>query len=750
MASESLGAALRRLRLARDLTLESLAELSTVSARGISDIERGVSLGPQRRTLELLADALDLGEADRSALMAAARAGRARTTAGIPAPAALPRTVADFAGRVPEQELIATHLSAGAADRPAPVVVVSGPPGFGKTSLAVKVAAELADSFDAVYFVDLRGYDPRPVEVLTLLNRLIHAVEPQSGAASVVLEDAVSLWRSVLGSRRVLLVLDNAAAESQVRAVLPATGPAAVVVTSRGTLTGLEDVVRVPLDQLPAADSVAMLGAIVPGPQVEGQDLERLAVLCGHVPLALRIAGNRLASRQTWTVDDLAARLASEDRRIAGLRAGDLEIRAAIALSYDRLSELGRRTFRRLALLRGATFGDALAARLVPTDLASAEGLLEELADLGLVQPAAQGRYHLHDLLRLFARERLREEEPVADRVAVEIDLRRWLLDVTISAGRWFEPAFGTAPPVPDPLVDLETSDQAHAWLREEAEHWLLALQETANVGEYQLVIDVAESLHWFSDWWVHWGHWHEVFSLAVQAARMIGDDDALATQLGYLAWAEMYTRLQPEVGLAHAREAGEVAVRAGNIQQVGWAALYEHASYRLLGRFDEALLSARTSERALAEAGDPEGQLQARRSAAMTLLRLGRYEEAIEQERLVLADLDNDDGTLSAQIAGFTRGASASVIATGLVGLGRWQEAVDHATEALDHLPSATDVVSVLSKLLENRAVSLAALGRHAEAVADQTRLIQVRESIGDAAGAAAARALLDASSED
>ncbi len=216
-------------------------------------------------------------------------------------------------------------------------------------------------------------------------------------------------------------------------------------------------------------------------------------------------------------------------------------------MSYDRLSERGRRAFRRLALLRGTTFGDAVAARLVPTDLMSAEDILEELADLGLVQPAAHGRYHLHDLLRLFARDRWQEEEPVADRVAVEIDLRRWLLGVTISAGRWFEPDFGSAPPVPDPLVELATSDQAQAWLREESEHWLIALQESAKVGEHQLVIDVAESLHWFSDWWVHWGHWHEVFSLAVQAARALGDDDALATQLGYLSWAETFTRLQPE-----------------------------------------------------------------------------------------------------------------------------------------------------------------------------------------------------------
>ena len=214
----------------------------------------------------------------------------------------------------------------------------------------------------------------------------------------------------------------------------------------------------------------------------------------------------------------------------------------------------------------------------------------------------------------------MREEEPLADRVAVEIDLRRWVLGVTISAGRWFEPDYGRAPWLsPDPLVDLESSDRAQSWLREESEHWLIALHESAKVGEHQLVIDVAESLHWFSDWWVHWGHWHEVFSLAVQAARVLGDDHALATQLGYLSWAETYTRLLAEAGLVHALEAGEVAERAGNLQQVGWAAFYAQAAYRLLGRYDQALLSARAAERALGEAGDAEGQLQARRCTAMS-----------------------------------------------------------------------------------------------------------------------------------
>ncbi|MBT0993561.1 helix-turn-helix domain-containing protein [Cellulomonas sp. DKR-3] len=758
MRDDSLGAALRHLRTSRDLTLERLAELSTVSARTISDIERGVSTGPQRRTVELLCDALDLSPDDRTAVLSAARAGRVRggtsgpPTSGTPTsnpptsvPVALPRAVADFTGRGRERELVAAHLASGTAAGSSPVVVVSGPPGFGKTALAVTVATELAAAeaggFDEVHFVDLRGYTTRPMDAAAVVNGLVHAVEPQAGA--VPREAAAATWQRVLGGRRVLVVLDNAATEDQVRAAIPATGPAAVLVTSRGTLAGLEDVLRVALDQLPAADSLAMLGAIVPASQRADQDLERLAGLCGHVPLALRIAGNRVASRHGWTVDDLAARLDVEERRIDGLRAGDLEIRATIALSYDRLSDEGRRAFRRLAHLRGGTFSEPLAARLTPTDLARAEEVLDGLVDLGLVQPAARGRYHLHDLLRLFARGRLHDEEPVEDRVAVEIDLRRWLLGVTILAGRWFEPGYETAPAVPDRLVALTTLEQARSWLHDEAEHWLVALQDSSAVGEHRLVVDVAESLHWFSDLWAHWGHWHEVFALGVQAARALGDDSALATQLGYLAWAETHTRLRPEHGLALADEAAAVARRAGDVRQQGWAALYAFWACWRLERYDEALRHGEEAGRLLAEAGDAEGHLQARRATAMVLSRTGRYDEAIQHERSVLATLDAPGAHVSSQSARITRLASMAAIARSLLLLDRSHEAVEVASRALDLL-AVTDVAVVRSNLLETRTRAFVALGRLPDALAEQRRLVALREQIGNAAGAAAARDLV------
>ncbi|MHA3701986.1 helix-turn-helix domain-containing protein [Jatrophihabitans sp. YIM 134969] len=743
MVDEPLGVLLRRLRTTADLTLETLSEISGVSVRTISDIERGVSLGPRRRTVELLVDALGVDHDDRRALTAAARAGRLQPGTSAPGLSSLPRNVTDFAGRDLERARIAAHLTAAAPERPCPVAVVSGPPGFGKTSLAVQVATDTAARFDEVHFVDLRGYDEQPVDVLSLLNVLVHAVAPRTGAVAREIEQATALWHSVLADRRVLLVLDSVAAEDQVRAAVPPTGPSAVIVTTRGTLAGLEDVLRVNLAPLRPAESEALLGRIVPAAQTAGQDLGRLAALCGNVPLALRIAGNRLASREAWTVDDLVDRLAAEDRRLDALRAGDLEIRAAMASSYERVSAQGRQLFRRLALLRAESFAEPTAARLVSADLATASDALDELTELGLVQAAPRGRYQLHDLVRLFAQARLHDEEPQADRIATETDLRHWALTVTIAAGRWFEPGFESAPPERDPLVALETSDQAQDWLRSEAGLWLFAVRESAGVGEHRLVVEVAESLHWFSDLWAYWGHWHEVFALSTAAARTLGDDSALATHLGYLSWAQTFTLLEPELALASALEAGEVATRAGDPRQRAWAANYAGSAYRYLGRYDESALASQRAADLFAACGDTEGNLQAVRGVSLALRWAGRLEESIANERAVQARLDDPSLVVSPHVAAITRVAGLTTITLALVDLQRWEEALATATHTLDLLEH-TDVVSLRQRMLESRIRALAALDRMPEAQADQTRLIRYSEAVGDTATADGARGLL------
>lgn len=401
--SETLGALVRRLRRAADLTLEGLAAASGVSDRTLSDIERGAARGPQHRTMLAVVDALGLVDADRARVLRAAREGRRRlqpAAGGL----ALPRGVPDFTGRQAELDTLEAALGAPAPDVPV-LAVVTGPPGYGKTSLAVRAAQRLHGSFESVHYLALSEPAPRsPAAIAARVLRALTGSEPRQ-------REELDQLRSALASRRTLLVLDDVQAEAQVRAMLPATGGSAVLAVGRRSLAGLEGAVRVDLGRLPHDDARALLRRIVPAEQGSAAGVDRLARLCDGVPLALRIAGNRVASRHCWTADGFADRLAHAERPLDALVAGDLGVRATIAASHDLLGPASRRLFRRLALVGTPTFGADAAAVLTQEPCDDVEEHLDELVSLGLVETAGHDRYALHDLLRLFAREQLAAQD---------------------------------------------------------------------------------------------------------------------------------------------------------------------------------------------------------------------------------------------------------------------------------------------------------------------------------------------------
>ncbi|MFD7283974.1 NB-ARC domain-containing protein [Streptomyces sp. NPDC059862] len=238
-----------------------------------------------------------------------------------------------------------TQLTA-LADRAAagqPVAVaVSGPPGAGKTTLALHTVRELADRFpDGQLMLDLRGTDDDPPGPAELILRVLKAL----GVADRDLAKAgpqghPELYRQVLAERRCLLVLDNARDEAQVRRLLPSAGAGLVVITSRWMLTGLESIHRVRLGELSPAEAATFLTTLVGQKRADADPvaLAEVAHRCAHLPLALRVAGNWLATRTGWTVRRLADRLSLEERRLDTLTAGDLHLSAAFDLSYRQLT----------------------------------------------------------------------------------------------------------------------------------------------------------------------------------------------------------------------------------------------------------------------------------------------------------------------------------------------------------------------------------------------------------------------------
>ena len=423
----SFGAVLRGHRRAARLTLEQLAELSGVSARTLSDMERGRSKGPQHRTVTALADALALEEEAREQLVELARDGRLRDHWTRPVGRCeLPRLVDDFTGRAAELLWLSELVYAESAPGAGLVGLITGSGGMGKTTLAIRSAHALRPSFPAgVFFLDLFGMSPRPAAAADALRLLLRALGAADEQIPEDIQGRASVYRSLLRDRQALVVLDNAGSEEQVRPLLPGDGASRVLITAKRPLAGLEGVRRLALGPLSRPEATELLTGILGQRAAADQDadqeatLDQLAELCEGMPLALRIIGNRLVSRPGWDAADLAARLADEEHRLDQFKAGDLKIATAFAMSYEQLTDTARRVFRRLAVVPGRDFDAALAAAAGEVPAEVAWDALDELVDLGLLLDSTAGRYRFHDLVRLFARTRLEAEESPAEREAL-------------------------------------------------------------------------------------------------------------------------------------------------------------------------------------------------------------------------------------------------------------------------------------------------------------------------------------------
>lgn len=700
-------------------------------------MERGRSKGPQHRTVTALAQALTLGDSDREELIELAREGRLRVHWTPPADLCeLPRSVDDFTGRAAELAWTKEFVRAGASPGVAGVGVISGSAGLGKTTFAVRAAHVLRPRFpDGVFFLDLFGMSQRPLAAADALLLLLRALGVADQRIPHDTPGRASMYRSLLWDRRVLVVLDNAASEEQVRPLLPGGGEGRALVTSRRLLAGLEGVRRLRLGPLPQREAVELLTGILGDRSAPdgGSTLIELTRPCGGLPLALRIVGNRLVSRPGWSAADFVIRLADEERRLDQLRAGDLEVAVAFGLSYEQLADSARRVFRRLALVPGWDFDAALAAVLGESSIGDAWDALDELVDLGLLQDSTSGRYRFHDLVRLFARDRLQEEDTAAERDAITVTMTSWLLRTATTAGRWFEPAYGRPDrPEADP-AGLSSLEDAEHWLRVNAENWLGALRYAASSGDDSLVLDCAESMHWFSDRWMHGPHWREVFTLGAEAAAALGDLAQQATQLNYLAWVHSVPPDNPDAILRYAAEALDLATRSGARTQIAWA--YEYAGRALapLRRFDEAVVSISRAAEMFKADGDADAYCQCLQNLACCFRDDGRIEEALERFREA-CDLASDEGSgMTPSIATLSRPHTLVRIGECLRLLGRGDEAIAALTEGISLMERLQLSHAMYAGALESLAAVFADHDRVEESRTAYARAAEVFEAIGD-----------------
>ncbi|MFG3255683.1 BTAD domain-containing putative transcriptional regulator [Streptomyces sp. NPDC048172] len=572
----------------------------------------------------------------------------------------LPPAASDFTGRGEELasggRMLAEATGGGGGDGGARVLAVSGRAGVGKTALAVRLAHGAAESYpDGRVLLRLRDAGGRAVTpaaaMTTLLRRLRR--EDLPGTASPRGQDELAdlLYRATEG-RKLLLVLDDAVSEGQVRPLLGALPDTTVLVTGRRALGGLDGVQHLVLDVLEPRDAERLLRE-AGGRRMaeEPRATAEIARLCGCLPLALRVAAAGLAARAHWTAPGLARRLRDERTRLAALALCDLNVRGSLLTACQEVGDEERRAFRLLALAPQPDFPLWTVAALLGTDLSGAERLAEELTRShllearraeddgnGAVESAVEGssgavRYGFPSLLRNLAVEMLDElaaAEPRTAPRATERLGRAWLTlarhaDARLAPGR--DTLAGTGD-FPDENGAAWVGPAPLRWFREESTGLLEAVRQCHAAGLWRLCCALASAAGGYYEACALWDDWETAHELALDAARHGEDALAEATllrSLGDLAWQRRrHARALDRYRLA--RHVGGAASEGRCLTGEADVLLDQGQTARASRTYERALAASRASR-------DPRGAMEALRGLAFAALR--REDVATALDRL-------------------------------------------------------------------------------------------------------------------
>jgi len=641
---------------------------------------------------------------------------------GLVAPHQLPTDIGDFTGREEHIGEVTRLLADDGDHRATRVVVLAGKPGAGKSALAVHLAHRLADRFpDGQLYCDLGGTRAGPAPAVDVLGRFLRALGIPGTSIPGSTEERAEMFRHLLASRRVLVVLDDAAAEAQIRPLLPGSGTCAVLVTSRTRLTGLAGARMLDVDVFEHGEALGMLAKAIGEERVaaEGAAADALVRLVGFLPLALRIVAARLAARAHWSLAWMVERLSDEHRRLDELAHGELVVRSSLALTYDGLSDEARLLLRLLSALDETTFSPWVAAALLDTDLHRAAELLETLVDAQMLESAAMDRtgglrYRLHGLIRLFVREHLYREDP-ADRrdAAIGRVVGGWLATAAEAHRRIYGGDFtvlhGDGPlwHLPDAYLDVLLDDPL-GWLESEHTSLCSAVELAAGAGLHELCWDLATTLVTLFEARCYFDDWERTHLRALEAVTAAANrrgEAALLCSLGTLHLG----RSQLTAAGERLDPALEVFSELGDVHGLAMTLRNQALLEQRRGREGRALELYRSALAGFTRAGDGIGR-------AHVLLHMARIELNRDDERSAARHLDEAFEVCRTTDSSRVETQARYVLSDLMQRQGRHEEAGGVLTELLEVVRENRDMVGE-SRILRRLGNVYARLGRRGDA---------------------------------
>ncbi|MFL4494710.1 ATP-binding protein [Streptomyces sp. VTCC 41912] len=649
-------------------------------------------------------------------------------------PRILPPEVSDFTGRESDIEAIERDAFESLERPHSMTAVVSGKPGVGKTCLAVHIAHRVGRTYaDGELYADLRGVDERPAAPEEVMARFMQALGVPEEEIPGDPHARLDAYRRTVTGRSLLIILDNVADEKQVRPLLPPGAGSLVVVTSRNKLLGLESVSRFDLETFPAATSMDFIRKVV-GHEVvdrEPEEAKSVAQLCGHLPLALRIAANRLHATRNMRVSDLSLELRDERDRLEALEVGDLAVRAAFNLSYRKLGKGCRNAFKRLSHVPGGDFGPGICSTLTGSDNRQAAKALRKLAEANLIEHSeVAGRFRFHDLLKVFSREQM-EKDPADQIQGDRHRMLAWLRNSALKVQFNLDGVFQVEVPKGN-SAEIDSIESAAKWVEHEFANAVAALSISESHESPNNTVAFAMALSGICETAGHWSEWETVNSVGLRSSQKI---DEHGIEIVFLTARANLARYRREFSnaLACAEEVYAVASNSGHPVLVAGATNLLGCLKMDLGLSDEAIPLLRESLMIYEE-------LDLKHEVGKVLYNLGTIHRAAGEmsEAIDYFERDLDVCLHTADESGAAE--TLNTLALAHAEMGRLRKAEELQRAALEKFSKIGNPHKI-SMVTNDLAITLRRRGQHEEALALHLQDIEICRTALSVSGEALAR---------